>query len=338
VKPIELPSNQPADRFYLGGPRIAEFRGEAPKGSRVPEDWVASTTTIAGETEVGLTVLPGGTRLVDAIAASPAAWLGDEHVARYGVDTKLLVKLLDAGQRLPVHAHPHAAFAREHLGRHHGKAEAWFILEGGDVFLGLTRDVPAEELAALVDSQNTERMLDLLHRRRVEPGDTVYVPPGVLHAIGEGVLLAEVQEPEDLSILLEWRGFELDGRAHGHLGLGFAVALAAVDRSALSAADVDALITRTPSGASILPAASSGYFRLAHERVTGRIELERGFAILVVTSGALRLEWDHGSMAVQRGSTVVVPFALGPSSVSGAGDLLIFRPPTANDAPEDRTR
>ena len=57
----------------------------------------------------------------------------------------------------------------------------------------------------------------------------VLVPAGRLHAIGEGVLLLELQEPEDLSILLEWGGFALDGERDGHLGLGFDLALSAVD-------------------------------------------------------------------------------------------------------------
>ena len=54
----------------------------------------------------------------------------------FGADPRLLVKLLDAGQRLPVHAHPHASFAAVHLGTAHGKAGAWYIVEGGEIYLG----------------------------------------------------------------------------------------------------------------------------------------------------------------------------------------------------------
>jgi mannose-6-phosphate isomerase len=57
-----------------------------------------------------------------AIEKQPQAWLELTHVERFGVDTRLLVKLLDAGQRLPVHAHPYFSFAVEQLGRAHGKA------------------------------------------------------------------------------------------------------------------------------------------------------------------------------------------------------------------------
>jgi mannose-6-phosphate isomerase len=84
---------------------------------------------------------PDGRSLKAAIEEQPEAWLGRAHVERFSADTRLLVKLLDAGQRLPVHAHPHASFAAEHLGKAHGKAEAWYIVEGGEIYLGLKQDV-----------------------------------------------------------------------------------------------------------------------------------------------------------------------------------------------------
>ena len=129
--PLLLPANQPADRFNAGGRQIADFRGATWTGGRVPEDWIGSTTTLFGEADLGLTVLADGRRLRDAVAADPLAWLGARHVARFGADTRLLTKLLDAGQRLPVHLHPDGPFAAEHLGRGHGKTEAWVFLRGG---------------------------------------------------------------------------------------------------------------------------------------------------------------------------------------------------------------
>lgn len=328
MDPIVLPANQPADRFYLGGSRIAQFRGRPSLSDRVPEDWIASTTTMAGHPELGLTTLPSGRLLRDEIAADPVSWLGAEHMDRYGTDTKLLVKLLHAGQRLPVHAHPDTEFALRLLARPHGKAEAWYILNGGDVYLGLKEDIDPAALLALVEKQEVETLLSLLHRRRVEPGDTVYVPAGVLHAIGEDTFVAEVQEPEDLSILLEWRDFELDGRADGHLGLGFETALGAVDIHGRSEAEISALITSGGQGDSVLAPASSDYFRLGRYPVSGQAELGQGFAVAIVTEGSLRLESASiGGLDVDRGATIVVPYAAGPLTASGRGEILLCRPP-----------
>ncbi len=334
--PVLLPANQPPDRFYRGGPRIAAFRGErgAPaSGDHVPEDWVASVTTQAGTTSIGLTTLPatpaGEAQLLrSAIAADPLGWLGPAHVEAFGTDPRLLVKLLDPGQRLPVHAHPDDAWAAAHLGHRHGKAEAWCILEPGEVFLALRESVTAERLLELVGSQDTGTLLSLLHRRDVVAGDTVYVPPGVLHAIGEGVMLAEVQQPADLSILLEWRGFELDGATDGHLGVGFDEAFGALELTARSGADVDALITRAATNGPLLPADAAPYFRAERDTFSGGMRLEKGYAVLVVTEGALDLAFVGRRLALRAGDTVLVPYAAGPLELTGSATVLVFRPPT----------
>jgi len=127
MRPIELGPNQ-FPRFYRGGPRIAAFRGLPSSAQNLPEDWIASTTHAHGE-EHGPSRLHDGTPLADAMAAAPEAFFEPEHLACFGPQPELLIKLLDAGERLPVHVHPDAVFARAHLGSEHGKAEAWIILE-----------------------------------------------------------------------------------------------------------------------------------------------------------------------------------------------------------------
>jgi len=330
VRPIILPSNQPADRFYLGGARIAAFRGEPSAGPRTPEDWVGSTTTVRGHATLGRTRLADGSLLVDRIAENPIDWLGTEHLAAFGVDTKLLVKLLDAGQRLPVHAHPDTAFASERLGAAHGKSEAWFMLTPGDVYLGLRESVSPEELLALVEAQDIEGLLGRMHRVHVEANQTVYVPPGLLHAIGEGILLVEVQEPEDLSILLEWRGFSLDGLADGHLGLGFDVALQAVETRGRSEAEVASLIRTDTTGGTVLAPGSERFFRLERVEVDGQTSCDAGFAVLVAIGGELTLLTVGGeTLSVPSGTTAVVPHGAGDFLLSGRGTVLIARPPRA---------
>jgi mannose-6-phosphate isomerase len=327
---IPLGPNQPPERFYLGGDRIATFRRQDPVGpdARVPEDWVGSATTLFGEDSLGLTTLPDGTLLRDAIAADPAAWLGDDHVARYGDDPMLLVKLLHAGQRLPVHAHPGTDFASRELGRTHGKAEAWYVVDGGSVGVGFREEVPVDVLRRWVDAQHTEALFGLLTTVEVAPGDTVFVPQGTPHALGEGTFVVEVQEPEDLSILLEWEGFDVDGMAEGHLTLGFDRALEAVNRNAWSAEDVAALVTR--AGASeLLPSPAAEYFRLERiEAGSDGVTAEAGFSILVALTGSGTVRDAVGRAAeVVAGDTLLLPHAAGEIAVSGTLSMLRCRPP-----------
>ena len=323
-----LDANQPPERFYRGGVKIDRFRGTAKGPDFRPEDWVGSTTPLAGEKRLGLSRLRDGRLLADAIAADPLAWLGADHLAAYGTSTMLLVKLLDAGQRLPVHAHPDDAFSAAHLHRPFGKAEAWYILDGGTVHLGLRHDVDRHTLADLVSWQDTSALVRLLHEREVEPGDVVYVPPGELHAVGKGVFLLELQQPEDLSILLEWNGFALDGERDGHLGLGFDLALQAVTTQGRSTDAVDRWILAAGEGDSILPSESEPFFRLERHVVDGRITVEPGFAIVVVEDGDLKLKPAEGvSVRAHRGSTTAVPHTDGAIRISGSGTALICRPP-----------
>ena len=153
----------------------------------------------------------------------------------------------------------------------------------------------------------------------------VWVPPGVLHAIGCGVLLLELQQPEDLSILLEWRGFALDGVADGHLGLGFNTALTAVQRTALPQETLEELIHTAPPAGSVFPASADPFFKLERIPVDGTVPLEPGFAILVVSEGLIAIE----GRPAPRGSTWLLPAAADRISTSGLGELLLARPPTA---------
>lgn len=325
-----LDANQPPGRFYKGGARIDRFRG-VPEGVEFrPEDWVASVTTVAGEATLGLTVLPSGETLAAAVTADPEAWLGKRHVAAFGPSTMLLVKLLDAGQRLPVHAHPDDDFSRTHLHIPFGKAEAWYILDGGRIHIGLTRSIDRSELLSLVKTQDTSALIALLHTREVSAGDVVFVPPGELHAIGAGVLLLELQQPTDLSILLEWDGFELDGEQVGHLGLGFDVALKAVRTDARTADEIDSLIAPVADGTNVLPRLSERYFRLERRVVKGSLTVERGFAVVVAEHGTATVEPLVGEpLEISRGATVVAPHAAGDLTLTGDATVLVCRPPSA---------
>jgi mannose-6-phosphate isomerase len=164
-----------------------------------------------------------------------------------------------------------------------------------------------------------------MHRVSVDAGQAVYVPPGLLHAIGAGILLVEVQEPEDLSILLEWRDFDIDGSIDGHLGLGFDTALQAVETRARTAGEIAALVSGADA-ADLLPSEAAGYFRL--ERLGGQSTVDAGFAVLVVIAGSVRLIPVHGEpMILPRGSTTVIPYASGGFALDGDGLALVARPP-----------
>ncbi len=340
--PIVLRPNQPA-HFYRGGLGIARLRGIPQPSANSPEDWIGSTTEMFGRPGVGLTRLGSGETLRDAIAADPEGFLGADHVARYGVNPALLVKVLDTGQRLVVHFHPDRDFAARYLGSRYGKTEAWLIREtrdetgdpsAGHVYLGFRQDADPAVVRRWVGDQDTSAILDSLNKVAVAPGDTVLVPAGVPHAIGAGITLVEVQEPTDFSILLEWAGFAIDGAREGHLGLGFDVALTALDYSGWDAQRLEGLRALRPDAAErpgvtrLLPMRADPFFRAERVDVSAPVDFEPGYAILVVVSGQGRMTYGAGSLAVQRGSTILVPNGAGLTTLEGDLRALRCSPPS----------
>jgi mannose-6-phosphate isomerase len=310
-------------RGYRGGDRITNWRGLP--ASTLPEDWIASTTTAFGSDGAGLTVLPDGRTLREAIAADPVGYLGPAHVAAFGDDPALLVKLLDAGERLPVHCHPDRAFARQHLDCAHGKTEAWVVMgasPGGCVYLGFRRDVSTDEVAAWVRSQDRNRLLGMLNVVPVRPGDAVLVPAGMPHAIGAGLFVAELQEPSDLSITLEWDGYP--SQRNRLLGLDLDQALACLDRTAWSPARLARL---RGSDGGLLPETADPFFRA--ELLHARVELEPAFAVMLVLDGQGSLSTPAGRVELRRGATVLVPYGAGPATLHGRLDVLRCLPPQA---------
>jgi mannose-6-phosphate isomerase len=299
-----------------------------------PEEWIGSVTTRFGEAEQGLSKLSDGTLLKDAIKNNSDEWLGVDHVKNFGLSTEILIKLLDPDQRLPVHYHPNKSFAKQHLGLDHGKTEAWIILEapaGSGVGLGFKEVQNKEDLLKLVRSQDSAALLASLRRAEVSVGDAILVPAGVAHAIDAGIFLLELQEPTDLSALLEWEGFAVDGIKDGHLGLGFETVTDALKLDPLTDGEFESLIARNAltGGAlrSILPLKADGYFRAHLAPQSG--EFEAGFAIALVLNGSGSVTFANApAMEITQGDALVIPHAAGNYSISGA-NVIVCRPPLA---------
>ena len=300
-----------------------------------PEEWIASTTTRFGQQENGLSKLPNGQLLKDAVAADPKSWLGEKHIQRFGISTEILVKLLDPDQRLPVHYHPDQRFAKEKLQLNHGKTEAWIILEasvGAKVGIGFKNQMAKKEVAALVSNHDSTGLLNSLEFKQVKAGDAVFVPAGVPHAIESGIFVLELQEPTDLSILLEWDGFAVDGDKDGHLNLGFDTALDALQLEPLTDKQQGQIISRFESTQSISHAIfksiADDFFRADYLTGDSR-RVEPGFGVFLALAGNGLMKFSNASaIRVNIGDAIVVPHSAGELSIENCAGIL-SRPPKA---------
>jgi mannose-6-phosphate isomerase len=331
--PAVLPPNQ-FPRFYRGGARIDRLRGTSGHADHEPEDWIGSTTTALGSDSDGLSRLSDGRYLRDAIAEDPTGFLGPEHVERWGSNPALLVKLLDAGERLPVHFHPGRGFAHRELGLTFGKTEAWIIVAaeaGAMVHLGLRNPVAESTMLHWAKEQDVAAMLAAMHELSVQPGAVLFVPAGTLHAIGPGILLVELQEPTDLSVLLEWERF---GVADGteHLGLGWERVINAAQLEPTGARELlaqDGLAVSGSAVTDLLPPVAAPYFRAQGITLQGEpVHLDHSFSILVVLDGWLKL-WSKSAdpLDLRSGETALIPHSAGLTTLDGHAHLIRCLPP-----------
>jgi mannose-6-phosphate isomerase len=314
--PIPLAPNR-IERFYRGGRMLGRFRDDpdAADDGR-PEDWVGSATASwtppgTAPTTIGISrveVGPVRTTIAELVATHPEAMVGRPLLEHAGPTAGVLVKLLDAGERLPVHAHPTREAAARSLGSRFGKTEAWLILATRDgrpatVWAGLNEPVEPTTFRHWIESEDSDALLASLATQEVEPGDVLLIRGGTPHAVGDGILLLELQEPTDFSVVAETRGFPIDS-ADASLGLGWDLAIGLFDLSA------EAIVRRrTSDQPAELPAEADAFFRLRWQRAEGPASLpfEPTYAVGIVMSGQGTLHGATTAVPLRAGRTLAVP-------------------------------
>ena len=249
--PIELQTSR-AWRTYLGGKMIDELHGKNGVDSNFPEEWLMSAVCarnsgrehmIEGISMVKDTELT----LKEFIEIYPVEMLGQGHFEKYGANMGVLVKLLDAAERLTVQVHPTRKKARELFQSPFGKTECWHILgvrtmpgEKPCIYIGFREGVTRELWKDCFDRQDIPQMLNCLNRIDVNVGDTFIIKGGVPHAIGAGCFLTEIQEPTDYTVRTERvtpSGLEV-ADFMCHQGLGFDRMFDCFDYDGVSEAEV----------------------------------------------------------------------------------------------------
>jgi mannose-6-phosphate isomerase len=153
--------------------------------------------------------------------AGPIGELWFQRATTDAAEPELLLKLLFTAEPLSIQVHPGDAYART-MGQPHGKTEAWYVLSAepdAAVAAGLKREVSPEELRAAIEDGS---IADLVQWHAVRSGDVVFIPAGTIHAIGAGLVLAEIQQRSDTTFRL----FDYGRDRELHVEEGVAVAVA----------------------------------------------------------------------------------------------------------------
>lgn len=235
-RPLKLNAAR-AWRTYFGGRLIEELHGNTDaEDTHFPEEWITSVVSAknAGREHIkdeGLSYIEGtDVSLKTIIEADPERALGKAHFEKFGATPGVLVKLLDAAERLGVQAHPTKEKAGLYFDSDYGKTECWHIIGTREidgvkpcVYMGFKEGVTKEHWRELFDSQDINGMLDCLNKIEVKIGDTYLITGGMPHAIGSWCFLVEIQEPTDYTLRTERvtpSGLEISEQAC-HYGIGF---------------------------------------------------------------------------------------------------------------------
>lgn len=206
-KPIFFEQNR-VWRVYTGGALFADFFDDDSTDGYEPEEWIASSVRALnkeskGEKE-GISQVKNTDLYFDELLKQyPKEMLGDR--TQFGV----LIKMLDSAIRLPIQAHPDKDFSRKYFHSEYGKTESWIVLAtrpGAALYFGFKQQLSKEQFAEAVQASETNKnvMEQFLNRVEVQPGDVFLVPARMVHAIGKGCMILEIQEPTDFTIQPEY--------------------------------------------------------------------------------------------------------------------------------------
>src|SRR5690606_13678534 len=284
-----------------GGTKLKDVLGKPIASEITGESWELSG--VKGDiSQLANRPLKGST-LEELIDMNAEALLGKGVIKRFGRDFPILIKFIDAKQDLSIQLHPDDRLAME---RHNsfGKTEMWYIMDadpGAELIIGFNRDV---EKAEYIKSLEEGSLLDLMNYQKVKEGDTFFIKTGKIHAIGAGVLLAEIQQTSDVTYrVYDFNRRDKDGNLRElHTGL-------AVDAIDYEKKD-DFKIEYPKTVDRVNPMVDSPYFRTNYLDLNRPMRLDLSerdsFTIYMCVGGDANIGNDWGSATIQKGETVLL--------------------------------
>lgn len=264
-----------------------------------------------------------GKTLAEVIEAEGKKVLGTNNADIH--DFPVLIKIIDARDKLSVQVHPDDKYARE-FENENGKTEAWYVLscdEGASLIYGVNHNMTKEEFAAAIENGT---LLDDVNIVKVKKGDVVFIPSGMLHAIGEGILLAEVQQSSNST----YRVFDYNRRDKNGNFRELHVKKA-VDVVELNVTDVNFSAQGEAlklNGGEKTYLTGCDYFRMTCVKVDGTFEDncdETTFVSLLVLDGYGKLICGTQEIELKKGSSIFIPAGKGNYTINGKLEILETR-------------
>ncbi|MBC8006063.1 MAG: class I mannose-6-phosphate isomerase [Verrucomicrobia bacterium] len=248
-----------------------------------------------------------GNTLEELIEVYMGDLVGDKVFDKFGIEFPLLIKFIDANDDLSIQVHPDDQLSEERHGAF-GKTEMWYVLQadpGSKLQVGFNRQVDAE---VYLEKLKNNQLTEILNFEEVTAGDTYFIPAGRVHAIGKGILLAEIQQTSDIT----YRIYDYDRRdSEGNpRELHTDLALDAIDFTIFPEYKTKAVAKANES----VELVKCPYFTTNVLDLTQVVEKDYNeldcFVIFICLDGTVEIKTESGSETITKGETILIPASI----------------------------
>lgn len=316
---MEILKLQPALKDYLwGGVRLVEEYNKQSQLTQVAESWELSNH------KDGNSIITNGTYKgyhFGTYLEQVGKTVWGEKAQKY-TDFPILIKLIDAKQTLSIQVHPDDAYAKIHEGEF-GKNEFWYIVDtkpNAFIYFGVEAEISKEQFKAAIENDTICSYLKKIH---VNKGDSFFIPAGTIHAIGEGVLIAEVQQSSNSTYRIYDYGRKQSDGTLRELHIEKAIDVAQLKPSAHMGNQEK--ITENDAY-QIMCLTKNDYFRCIKYEIQENVLLESNkssFHAITVIDGCGELISNTQCFEVNKGDSFFIPADYGTYSISGCLSIIL---------------
>jgi len=302
-----------------GGNKLKSTLNKQSELDSLGESWELSG--VEGDISVVANGFLAGNNLQEIIEIYMGDLVGESIYSKFGIEFPLLFKFIDANDDLSIQVHPDDKLSKE---RHNafGKTEMWYVLQAepkSKLISGFVKESTKEEY---LEALNNGKLMSLLKSHEVSEGDTFFIPAGDVHAIGAGVLLAEIQQTSDVT----YRIYDYDRKDNSGntRALHTDLALDAIDYK-----DTNEKVSYSAKQNEAVNLAACAYFvtNLLHinEAFERDVYLLNSFVVYMCVSGSAKIVCSNGEKeTICKGETVLIPAAIDNVTIEPDGDAKLL--------------
>lgn len=289
-----------------GGEKLKTKLNKTYSETHIGESWEISD--VSGDETLVSEGLLSGKSLRDLTKEFKGEFVGQKVYDKYGEEFPLLIKFIDAKTPLSIQVHPSNEIAKE---RHNsfGKNEMWYVMQAdkdAELIVGFDEKINTDDYQAHLKN-NT--ILNVMHHENVSKGDTFYIPTGRVHAIGAGVLLAEVQQTSDVTYRI-YDYDRVDSKTGEKRDLHNDLAIDVIDFKVYDNYKTNYQLTKNKSNELV----HSDYFKTNIIDINSKIEkdysLIDSFIIYMCVDGNANIIFNEQTYILNYGETILLPASI----------------------------